>query len=261
MSQLMTLDSFTKDLALHQRSFESVLPAHIPAKKFMRTVVGAVQNNPDILAADKQSILLSCQKAAQDGLILDGREAALVVYNTKVNNQWVKKAQYQPMIDGILKKARNSGEISMINAIVVKKNDPFKYNPAMDELPNHNPDWFGDRGDMVGVYAFAHLKDGSKAVEIMSLAEVEQIRRVSKSGNDDNGNPKGIWKDWYDQKAKVACLKRLCRRLPSSADLEQVLDRDNADYEAQDETVIEEKDINIDKPPAPKERRRQTKAA
>lgn len=227
MSNALTIQSFERDLAMYKKQISSVLPAHIKPERFMRTVVGAIQNSPGILECDKQSILLSCQRAAQDGLMLDGKEAALVPFNTKVGNSWVKMASYQPMIDGILKKARNSGQLSVINAITVHEEDSFKYNPAVDDLPNHNPNWFGDRGKMIGVYAFAKMKDGSTAVEIMNIEQIEQVRKVSKQGSDDKGNPKGIWATWYDQKAKVACLKRLCRRLPSSTDLIEMFDRDN----------------------------------
>lgn len=238
MTNLMTVDSFSKNLALHEKSFNSVLPSHVNSKKFMRTVVGAVQANPDILECDQQSIFLSCQKAAQDGLVLDGREAALVPYKKKIGNQWVKCAQYQPMIDGILMKVRNSGQISVINAISVYEKDSFSYNPSVDELPNHSPDWFGDRGNFVGVYAFARLKDGSTSVAIMNKDEIEKIRKTSKSGTHrETGEATGIWRDWYEQKAQVACLKRLCRRLPSSADIDKLIEHDNYDYQSEGEVI------------------------
>jgi len=109
--------TFSKELALHEKSFKSVLPGHVPVKKFMRTVVGAVQNNSNLLSADRASVLLACQKAAQDGLIVDNREAALVMFG--------KQAQYMPMVNGILKKLRNSGQLASIRAETVCKNDAF----------------------------------------------------------------------------------------------------------------------------------------
>lgn len=231
-NQIATIDSFRQELGLPavQKQLNAVLPKHISPEKFCRTVLGAVQSNPDILEADRPSVFLSCQKAAQDGLLLDNREAALVVFNTKEGNSWVKKAQYMPMVGGILKKLRNSGQISTITAQVVKKNDAFKYNPAMDEVPNHNPDWFGQRGEMIGVYAVAKLKDGGVIVDIMSMEDLEKIRRVSKTGDKD-GKPAGIWAKWPEEMAKKSVIRRIAKLLPSSADVDMIFENDNEGYD------------------------------
>lgn len=229
--ELTPITQFTQELALHEKSLTSVLPSHIPAKKFMRTVVGAVQNNPQLLDADRNSVLMSCQKAAQDGLVLDNREAALVTFNKKVGNQWVPMAQYMPMVTGVLKKLRNSGQLSTITAQTVHKNDKFAYNPAIDDVPMHEPDWFGDRGEMIGVYAVAKMKDGEHVVEIMNKEQLDKVRKVSRSGTDKNtGEPKGVWKDWPEEMAKKSVLRRIAKYLPSSADIDQMWSHDNENF-------------------------------
>lgn len=218
---------FTKDLAPMQKQFASVLPSHIPAPKFMRTVVGAVQNNPSILECNKQSIYAACQKAAQDGLILDGREAALVKFGGA--------CQYMPMVAGILKKLRNSGQLSTITAQTVHKADAFKYNPAMDDVPNHNPDWFGDRGEMIGAYAVARMKDGGVVVEVMNMQQINKVRAVSRASS------KGPWVDWPEEMAKKTVLRRLAKMLPSSADIDQMFSHDNENYDLERDAATEPK--------------------
>lgn len=253
-NQMIT--SFSRELATHQKSFQSVLPAHVSPQKFMRTVVGAVQNNPDILQCDRNTIFSSCQKAAQDGLLLDGREAALVKFKTKINGQYVNAAQYMPMVNGILKKIRNSGMVSTITAQTVHQNDSFKYNPAMDDVPNHNPDWFGDRGDMVGVYSVARMKDGGTVVEIMNLKQIEKVRNVSRSKD------RGPWSDWYEEMAIKTVLRRISKFLPSSADVDQMFDNDNDNYDlknnAEDAEVV---DVNNHEEPHKPEGKKQTRAS
>jgi recombination protein RecT len=214
---------FSSDLVAYEKPFASVLPAHIPAKKFMRTIVGAIQNNPTILQCDRSSIYAACQKAAQDGLILDGREAALV--------KFADACQYMPMVNGILKKLRNSGNLSTIKAETVHEHDTFSYNPAMEDVPNHKPDWFGERGEMIGVYAVAKMKDGGTVVEIMNKEQLDKVRRVSRSGNDKDGSPKGIWKQWPEEMAKKSVLRRIAKYLPSSADVDQVFEHDNENFD------------------------------
>ena len=230
--QVMTIDVFEKQLATHQKQLTSVLPAHVPARKFMRTAVSAAQSNPDILAADQRSVLNACQKAAQDGLIVDNREAALVLFNKKVGNDWIKVAQYMPMVTGVLKKLRNSGQLASITAETVHKNDKFQYDPGKDDVPSHIVDWFSDRGDMVGVYAVAKLSNGECVVEIMNHTQIEKVRKVSKSGaHKDTGEPIGIWKQWPEEMAKKTVLRRIAKYLPSSADLDQMFQHDNENYE------------------------------
>ena len=108
--------------------FAESLPAGLDPDKFIRNATNAIQMHPQqekLLNADRQSLFLSLQKAAVDGLNIDGREAALTVFNTKVGGEWISKAQYMPMTLGLVKLARNSGEISTISAEVVYSNDEF----------------------------------------------------------------------------------------------------------------------------------------
>jgi recombination protein RecT len=210
-------------------SFKAALPAHIPVERFMRVVLTATQRNPDLVAADRASLFNSALLAAQDGLLPDGREGALVIYNTKVKkngkDEWVKAVQWMPMIAGILKKCRNSGELSSIEAHTVHANDKFAYRIGIDEQPVHEPDWFGDRGSVVGVYAVARLKDGSRVSEIMSHREVESVRAVSRAKDS------GPWTQWWGEMARKTVLRRLSKRLPISTDLDDLIRRDDALYD------------------------------
>lgn len=208
-----------------ESSFKAALPAHIPVERFMRVVMTATQRNPDLVAADRVSLFNSALLAAQDGLLPDGREGALVIYNTKKGDQWVKSVQWMPMIAGILKKCRNSGELSSVEAHTVHANDKFSYRIGIDEQPVHEPDWFGDRGAVVGVYAVAKLKDGTRVSEIMGKVEIEKVRAISKSKD------KGPWVDWWEEMARKTVLRRLSKRLPISSDLDDLIRRDDALYD------------------------------
>lgn len=210
-------------------SFKAALPAHIPVERFMRVVLTATQRNPDLVTADRASLFNSALLAAQDGLLPDGREGALVIYNSKVKKDgkdvWVKSVQWMPMIAGILKKCRNSGELSSIEAHTVHANDKFSYRIGIDDQPVHEPDWFGERGAVVGVYAVAKLKDGSRVSEIMSRPEVEAVRAVSRAKDS------GPWTQWWGEMARKTVLRRLSKRLPISTDLDDLIRRDDALYD------------------------------
>jgi recombination protein RecT len=225
MSNQLTV--IRNDISAMKPEFAKALPAHVTPEKFERTTMTAIANNPDILACDKTSILSSCMKAAQDGLILDGKEAALVKFGNK--------AQYMPMVAGIMKLVRNSGELSSLTAQIVCQNDKFSYNPASGDAPQHEPDWFGTRGNMIGVYAVAKLKDGSIVVEILSKADVDSVRKRSRSGTS------GPWVTDYNEMARKTAIRKISKYLPKSTDRdsERVFDAVERMDEDFDDTIPE----------------------
>lgn len=212
-------------LFIHQRAgeFAPVLPAHITVEKFQRTVLTAVASNPDLLSADRRSLWNSCMKAAQDGLLPDGREGALVIYNTKVKiggqEKWVKMVQWLPMVAGILKKIRQSGEVKSITAHAVYENDHFEYELGDEEFIRHKPT-NGEPGEVVGAYCIAILSDGMKIRDYMPRWRIERARQQSKS-------PNGLmWSKFYDEGAMKTVIKHASKYLPQSTDIDAIFSRD-----------------------------------
>ena len=203
---------------------EKVLPEHVTLDKFKRIVLTAVNRNPDLMEADRRSLFAACLDAATDGLPPDGRDAALVVFNTKdkKTQTWIKKVQYMPMISGIYKKVRNAGEISTLSSHVVYTSDDFDY-WIDEEGPHlkHAPYLVGDRGQVLLVYAVCKLKDGSVEIETMTTAEVEQVRQVSRAKDS------GPWASWWGEMARKTVVRRLSKRLPMSSDLDRLTRRDD----------------------------------
>lgn len=226
MSTLITQDQFKNNLTTHAGQFKSVLPDHIKPERFMRIAMTAVIEDPDLLLADQTTLMTSLVKCAKDGLIPDKKEAALVIFNTKNGNEWIKKVQYMPMVDGILKRARQSGQIDVIAARIVHENDAFDY--WMDENGEHinfRPKYDGDRGEFKMVFAFAKLKSGELVVEPMTFTEIEKVRNASK------GKDRGPWKDWYERMALKSALHRLARRLPNSSEMMEMMKHDESLYD------------------------------
>lgn len=226
-TQLATIESKSSDplrQAIEKMApeFKMALPAHVTPEKFIRVAMTAINSNPDLRAADHTSLFSAVTKLAQDGLLPDGREAALVIFNAKNRDGgWSKKVQAMPMIAGLLKLMRQSGEVAWVDAHIVCEKDRFVYRPGLDDVPVFEPDWFGDRGKPIGAYAIAKLKTGEIVPpEIMSIAAIEKVRNVSRSKD------KGPWVDWWEQQALKTVLRRFLKRLPTSADVDRVFDRD-----------------------------------
>lgn len=209
-----------QNLAAMAPEFKAALPAHVPVEKFTRVAMTAIQNNPDLQNADRRSLFGAIVRLAQDGLLPDGREAAIVIFNAKDGNGWIKKAQAMPMIAGILKKLRQSGEVAKVSAHVVHENDHFVWSLGFDETIEHAPPALNEpRGKPIGAYATAVLKDGSQLCEVMTLEEIERVRNVSRAKD------KGPWVDWWSEMARKTVMRRLSKRLPMSTDIEDAVDR------------------------------------
>jgi len=203
-----------------KQQMASVLPPHISVERFNRISVTAVQKDPGLLDADRGSLFRAFLACATDGLVPDGREAAIVVFKGQ--------AQYMPMYAGILKKVRQSGELVSICAQVVYQGDTWDYWIDDDgEHFKHIPNLEGSRlpEDVRHIYAMAKTRSGGVFLEVLTKAEVEKIRSISRAKD------KGPWVTWWEEMAKKTAIRRLSKRLPMSTDLERVITADDGMYD------------------------------
>lgn len=81
--QIAPINAFRADLESMKPQFEVALPPHVSVDRFIRVLVTAVQATPALLNVEQKSLLQASMKCAQDGLLPDGREAALVIFKDK----------------------------------------------------------------------------------------------------------------------------------------------------------------------------------
>ena len=180
--------------------FAKALPAHLPPERFKRVVLTAIQNNPGLMKVERRSFFNACMRAAQDGLLPDGRDGAIVEFNDKARGPI---AQWMVMIGGLRKKVRNSGEIASWDVYVVFENDKFELRAR--RRPVH-PAQAGDGGPRKADRSLQRgvLQDGEKSREVMSIEEIEKVRQASRSKD----NKFGPWVQWYEE----MCRKTVARR-------------------------------------------------
>jgi recombination protein RecT len=174
--------------------------------------ITAVTLNTELLACDQQSLWLACLRAASDGLMPDGRDGAIVPFKDK--------AQWLPMVGGLLKRFRNSGQFKSISVEIVREGDEFRY--WIDEHgPHiyHVPSSGGAKA--VKAYAMAETKDGGVMIRVMSETEINKRRNVSRAKN----SP--LWNEWTDEAWMKTVLRNLAKRLPTSSDIDELLARDD----------------------------------
>ena len=244
--------TLAQEIGARVKQFNAALPAHIPAERFARVVLTAVQRNPELRTADRQSLWNAALQAAQDGLLPDAREGAFVIYNTKVKNEvgkeiWISKVQWMVMIAGLRKKVRNSGEMRDWNAQVVYAKDEFDFQLGDDPFLRHKPfmpkssperedgeddEQYSarvqramDPGPVIAAYSIAIFKTGEKSREVMTRAQIEKVRRASKKAES------GPWVHWFEEMARKTVARRHSKTLPLSSDLDDLIRRDDQLYD------------------------------
>lgn len=233
MTQLQSAP--TTPMGEFRRSWESnkveiakQLPTGVDPERFMRTVITTVTADPSLLECNRSSLFTSCMQAAKDGLLPDGREATIQVYNTKVMtrgqpDQWVKMAQYMPMVRGLIKKMYEAG-CTKVDGYAVYEKDDFQFELGDEPRIHHQP-YMGieDAGPVIAAYAIVKLENGEVKREVMPRRDIEKVREASKA-------PTGPgWTKWYDQFAIKAVLKRVYKQVPERSDeFEKLMDADNA---------------------------------
>ena len=231
-----------------QDKFRAVLPPDVSLDRFTRVTLTAIQQKPEILECSRDSLYNACINAAQRGLLPDGKEGALVAFNTKQGNEWVKKAQFMPMPEGIIKEMAKAG--IKVYAVSVYANDKIEiWNDDDGQHVSHKPVVFGDRGARVGAFACAKDADGRTFVEAMDMAELERIKGKSRS-KDKAGNVVGPWVSDVEKMEQKTCLHRVRKRVAILGN-DEVLDRlrdddDNTDIDGAAEVVAPVKPL--DKP-------------
>jgi recombination protein RecT len=195
----------------------ALLPVGMDEGRFTRMITNACVKNPKLLDADRGSLMLAAMALAEMGLEPGAGQAALVpYYDTRRGKTFV---QAQPMYQGLLKLAHNSGQVSMIYAEVVRSGDRFDYELGMEPRLTHTPS--GQPGEITAAYMVVHYKDGGRYFTVMSRSEIDAVRARSK------GSDRGPWQTDYPEMAKKTVLKRGLKMVPRSFELSAALDADH----------------------------------
>lgn len=199
-----------------REQLKMALPSHIPVERFERVCTTAVQANPSLLdpqKVERRSLFGALVRAAQDGLLPDGREGAIVPFKGK--------AQWMPMVAGIMAKVRRSGEIASWDAFPVYAKDEFDYLLGDRPQIHHRPFLDGEPGDVVGAYSVVTFKDGTVSKDYLPRWRIEKAR---------NQNPIGknslMWTTFYEEGAVKTVIRHHAKRLPQSTDVEALFERD-----------------------------------
>jgi len=215
--------------------FKHALPPQIPPERFVRVALTAVQQTPELVVVERRSLINALLRCAADGLVPDGRQAAIVPFNDNNQRSPTYKKQiavYMPMVAGMLARFRNSGQFKAVSTNVVREGEPFRH--WIDETGEHLMHEPGEDESrpIIKAYALATTKDGGTALRVMSREAIEKRRNVSRAKD----GP--MWREWYAEACQKTVLRNLMKLLPSSSDdIDHMIARDDA-LEFGDDTAI-----------------------
>lgn len=167
-----------------------------------------------------ESFFTAVYKGARDGLICDGREAAIARFGSE--------ATYMPMVAGFKKKAHESGLIASITSGVVTKDEDdqgrFEYEEGDDGFIRHRPLLTRkDTDTIVAAYAVVKTTNGGTYREVVPQADLEKMARMSKA-------TKGPRKDWALEMHRKGAVRRIYKDIPHDKAMAQLLAHDEESY-------------------------------
>lgn len=228
----------------YQQDFQLVLPTHVKVEQFVRWCQGVVRRDENVAKVAQRNFgslmaaLLDCARL--------GLEPGETYHLVPFGNTIVGISDYKGLIELIFR----AGAVSSVKVEVVRKNDlepdpddqtpdwpngrpRFLWQPSEMDRPHHSPDWFSKRGDLIGAYAYAVMKDGSiSQVILMNVDEIEEVKAVSKTAK----KADSPWNKWPDRMFKKTVIRQLCKFVPTSAEYRREQLRDTMQVQSERDT-------------------------
>jgi recombination protein RecT len=185
-------------------------------------------NNPYLMKCDPNSVKDSIVNVALTGITLNPalKYAYLVPRKVKGDLKCILDISYM----GMIKILTDAGAVKNVDAGVIYSNDKYDFRRGSDPYFKHQPA-LSNKGEKIGAYAIAFLRDGGFQFEILGREEIEKIRATSESYKNEEGRKYSPWETWEDEMWKKSALKRLFKLLPKTNFSEQLIASISHDYD------------------------------
>jgi recombination protein RecT len=185
-------------------------------------------NNEYLMKCDPNSVKDSIVNVALTGITLNPalKYAYLVPRKVKGELKCILDISYM----GMIKILTDAGAVKNVDAGVIYSNDKYDFRRGSDPYFKHQPA-LSHRGEKIGSYAIAFLRDGGFQFEILGREEIEKVRATSESYKNEQGRKYSPWETWEDEMWKKTALKRLFKLLPKTNFSEQLIASISHDYE------------------------------
>ncbi len=186
--------------------------------RLIRIAYNNVVNDPLLLACTEtaegiRSIIGGVMEALKLGLMIGGpsQEAFLIPFKDKGTPKATLIIGYQ----GFRNILDRSKSVIDVHPRAVYANDEFDVDFGTQRI-HHKPWWrvgAKESGDLIAVYAIAHLQRGGVQIEVMPKSEIDAHRTRSRAGNS------GPWVTDYDAMALKTVVRKIAKYLPKSSEI------------------------------------------
>jgi recombinase, phage recT family len=212
------------------KQFATALPKHINTDRFVRIAITTIRQNPKLAQCSQESLLGALMVSAQLGLEPGTLgQCYLIPYG--------RECQFQIGYKGMIELLRRSGQLKDIYAYSVYENDDFEITYGLDRNLIHKPN-LANKGDFLGCYCVAILKDDTRAFEYMTKEEIEaHAKKFSKTfGN-------GPWKTDFEAMSHKTVVKKMLKWLPLSVEFLENIEKDDKSFKVADTKNTEDIEI------------------
>lgn len=215
-NHLITVNGVREELEKRAETIFAAKASHIQQQRMIEMAARCCIQNDDLLACRPASIISAVAEAASLGLELGGvlGQAYLIPYKGV--------ATLVPGYLGLKELAYRSDRIAVIDADVVRPDDYFEWQKGTEQFLHHKP---ADTtsGEWTHAYAVAKTTYGEWKVDVMSFAQIELHKQKYSRGYDRRDS---AWKTAPEAMAKKTVLRRLYKLLPLSAEVQNLIQRD-----------------------------------
>lgn len=212
------------------KQFATALPKHINSDRFVRIAITTIRQNPKLAQCSQESLLGALMVSAQLGLEPGTLgQCYLIPYG--------RECQFQIGYKGMIELLRRSGQLKDIYAYSVYENDDFEITYGLDRNLIHKPN-LANKGNFLGCYCVAILKDDTRAFEYMTKEEIEaHAKKFSKTfGN-------GPWKTDFEAMAHKTVVKKMLKWLPLSVEFLENIEKDDKSFKVAETKNAEDIEI------------------
>jgi recombination protein RecT len=215
---------------------------NLSAKRYISACLTALAVQPKLMQCKPSSVLKSMMESARYGLEPNSplSEAALIPYG--------QECTFLIEYRGMMKLAWNTGLIKSLDYDKVCEGDEFDYSKGSNGLSfHHRPSLSASRGEGSIYYAYAELKHGGTAFQVMTRDDIVAHAKHFSRGYSSKSSP---WQTDFDAMAYKTVIRQLCdKKLPKSTTENGILMNEAAhidDFvEEPRHTVMQEKELEV----------------
>ena len=197
-----------------------LLPPDMPLETFKGAVMLYLSQNQDDLRECSAQSLRECVLTSGMRGLLPGRDCHWLPFSDKRKGPG-KHATFVPTYEGLILALERTGKVRKAFAQPVYSRDHCVIDYLADVF-EHRPALTAQRGELKCFYGCIVLKDGTRHVQVMSLAEVDAIKAKAPA------HETGPWSTHYVPMGRKTALKQVAKYVQLTQAVQQLLADEDA---------------------------------